>query len=466
MEPGEEILVLGDACGLLGENNQAWWEGAEGRFRVPELPWYLTLRFIPGQLYVIADQHAPLGVFEGEYEYDTSYSSIAMSNRNAFRITVEEDPFEPVASVAFAVQGEGSVHNDYVACGEGQDRCAVSYAMTDQIELSVAPQTGWDFARVEGCTLQATTMNGTIVLAGATDHDMSCVVVFEPAEGNVSLGVAINGGGGNVMVQYDGTNEVLTAGRALSIPAGTAVTLTAQSTGSHQFSRWSGDCSGSNPEFVMTVNANASCSAEFVPVTVEGFALNVTVEGQGSVTIGNQAPCNSEDGCATYQASPGEVVELTAVPYNSFSFAGWSGDCTGMNPSLSVTVNSNLNCTATFTAVDCNGAAPPTLGRIVLEDVNGNEIGSNLDTLCSLPVTQNQPFVLRADGFVSNVGAPLLYYSWDTTYQAQPDELIEFDHYFDTITITKQNTGCQGIYLQVMDECGMTVDTYIGVDVN
>ncbi|MGD0978566.1 MAG: hypothetical protein ABR962_05425 [Candidatus Bathyarchaeia archaeon] len=69
------------------------------------------------------------------------------------------------------------------------------------------------------------------------------------------------------------------------------------------------------------------------------YTLKVNVIGNGTVTAN---PSN-----ATYAS--GTVVSLTAAPSASWSFSGWSGDVTGAQNPVNVTMNGNKTVTATFT---------------------------------------------------------------------------------------------------------------------
>ncbi|MDO6388675.1 malectin domain-containing carbohydrate-binding protein [Pontibacter sp. BT731] len=88
---------------------------------------------------------------------------------------------------------------------------------------------------------------------------------------------------------------------------------------------------------------NAIISAiEFEKVaTSTNYSLTTSTTGNGSV---GRSPDQSN-----YTA--GTEVTLTATPASGYTFAGWSGDASGTTNPLTLTMNSNKNITATFTAV-------------------------------------------------------------------------------------------------------------------
>ncbi len=86
----------------------------------------------------------------------------------------------------------------------------------------------------------------------------------------------------------------------------------------------------------MTVDGNESVTAVFL----EGAnTLSVTTVGNGQVTI---SPAMS-----TYPN--GALVSLTATFDAGWQFAGWSGDASGTDNPLTITMNANQTITATFT---------------------------------------------------------------------------------------------------------------------
>jgi uncharacterized repeat protein (TIGR02543 family) len=80
--------------------------------------------------------------------------------------------------------------------------------------------------------------------------------------------------------------------------------------------------------------------------TQDAYALTITTAGSGSVL-------KSPDQ-ASYQY--GDVVELTAVPAEGWTFVGWSGDMTGSNNAESITIDSDKIIVANF-------ASPPPKTR-------------------------------------------------------------------------------------------------------
>jgi hypothetical protein len=69
----------------------------------------------------------------------------------------------------------------------------------------------------------------------------------------------------------------------------------------------------------------------------EGYLLTVSTVGSGSVTVNNT------------DVNIGDVVLLTAVPDEGWSFSTWSGNLTGSTNPATLTITSNMIVTATFT---------------------------------------------------------------------------------------------------------------------
>lgn len=76
------------------------------------------------------------------------------------------------------------------------------------------------------------------------------------------------------------------------------------------------------------------------PAAGSYYTLTVNITGQGSVTL------NPPGGVYT----DGEVVTLTANPATNWSFDSWSGDLTGSQNPITITMNANKNVTALFTS--------------------------------------------------------------------------------------------------------------------
>jgi uncharacterized repeat protein (TIGR02543 family) len=77
------------------------------------------------------------------------------------------------------------------------------------------------------------------------------------------------------------------------------------------------------------------------PAPPPSFSLNVNVSGNGTVT--------KNPDTATYLS--GTSVSLTAIPAVNWTFQGWSGDLSGSQTPVNITMNGNKTVTATFVAV-------------------------------------------------------------------------------------------------------------------
>jgi hypothetical protein len=116
---------------------------------------------------------------------------------------------------------------------------------------------------------------------------------------------------------------------------GTVVQLTAVPILGWSFDHWSGDLSGSTNPATITMDNNKTITVTF---TQNEYTLTTSTTGSGSIA---KAPDQ-----LTYHY--GDVVQLTATPNLGWSFAGWSGDLTGLTNPVSLTITGNMNAQATF----------------------------------------------------------------------------------------------------------------------
>jgi hypothetical protein len=193
---------------------------------------------------------------------------------------------------------------------------------------------------------------------------------------------------GNLVINIEGEGAVnISPEGGGPYPFMSEVTLTAVDTPEFGFSSWSGDASGSNNPLVLTMDSDKTVTANFV-LTLTGYELwryleftqeeraddevsgpeadpdedgltnndefllgtgpkefnapknlVINIEGDGSVAI-------SPEGGGPYPLMS-EVI-LTAVGTSEFGFSSWSGDASGSNNPVMLTMDSDKTVTANF----------------------------------------------------------------------------------------------------------------------
>jgi uncharacterized repeat protein (TIGR02543 family) len=124
---------------------------------------------------------------------------------------------------------------------------------------------------------------------------------------------------------------------------GTNVLLTATPNVGYTFTSWSGDVTDTiNPISVYMIS-NKNITANFTAIPAGTFALNIAAVN-GTVL---KAP-------SLTAYTNGTNVEMTATPNAGYTFTSWTGDATGTSNPLTVTMNTNKNITANFTAIPIN----------------------------------------------------------------------------------------------------------------
>ncbi len=123
------------------------------------------------------------------------------------------------------------------------------------------------------------------------------------------------------------------------------VRLTAEPSQGYLFSRWEGDCSGSNRTCEVTMSKDRSVRARFQR---PGPVLQVSKEGQGNgrvTSMPSGIDCGSE--CESNFNNNTEVT-LTASAAPGSGFEGWGGDCMGTDLTCTIRVNQARMVSARF----------------------------------------------------------------------------------------------------------------------
>ena len=124
------------------------------------------------------------------------------------------------------------------------------------------------------------------------------------------------------------------------VPFGTVVRLTAIPQPGYYLALWGNAASSVvNPLDFTVTNANPTVNVLFSALGANQATL--TVREQGAGVVAREPRVNAY--------TKGQAVRLTAQPFPGQAFLGWSGDASGTQNPLTVTVTTNQTITATFT---------------------------------------------------------------------------------------------------------------------
>lgn len=256
-------------------------------------------------------------------------------------------------SLMVEVIGKGKVTGSGISCGQGALTCYSAYGSAATVTLTEKPAPGWTFSGWEdganSCPVATT--------CGATPASPATVAtaVFSPPSGTVAastFGVALaSPANGTVTGGSPSQGDTIDcpttpADCSITVLAGSTITVVATPDTGFFFGGWGGgSCSGTSAYCATYLDSNANVSATFVDSTTT-YDLTVSVSGDGSVT-GGGITCGPGQTCDA-QEPPAANVTLTAEAAAGYAFTGWSGDCTGTQPSCTVQTNAARSVTATF----------------------------------------------------------------------------------------------------------------------
>ena len=134
--------------------------------------------------------------------------------------------------------------------------------------------------------------------------------------------------------EISGNGEVMISPKKDSYEYGDTVTLTALAESTWVFESWISDIVNHDNPFRIEIAEDKLVTAKFKRVMYE---LDITVNGTGNVNLSQK------------QFPKDTVIELTAQRSASgWRFVGWSGDVSGNDSTVSVTMSTDRNVTATF----------------------------------------------------------------------------------------------------------------------
>ncbi len=150
------------------------------------------------------------------------------------------------------------------------------------------------------------------------------------------------------------------------------VSLSAAADPGSTFAGWGGDCSGSGGCVIdpVLMGASYSVTARFDAVRPSEFPLAVSVSGSGRVSSA-PAGISCPPTCSASFETDSQVT-LTATPTPGWTFAGWSGACSGTGACAMQMANPRT-VTATF--------APPDTAYALVVSSSGGTVVSDIENI-------------------------------------------------------------------------------------
>ena len=261
-------------------------------------------------------------------------------------------PTGPPYTLTITPPTGGKVLGAGLNCGAGGTACSVSMPAAMTLGIQATASSGYTFAGWSG-DCSGTGASVWVDLKGAR----TCAANFTPVGGTTyALTIAPAPTGGTV------TGNGLTCGAggatcAVTFGSSTTATLTATPATGFTFTSWGGACSGTNVETSVLVDAARTCSAAFTASGGGGglptgppYTLTITPPTGGKV-LGAGLNCGAGGTACAVSMPAAMTLGIQATASSGYTFAGWSGDCSGTGASVWVDLKGARTCAANFTPV-------------------------------------------------------------------------------------------------------------------
>lgn len=268
-----------------------------------------------------------VGVFGGNAGENPEHTAIIdyFFNRN--------DPISPEDPAANAlpvtVVGQGVVDKN-PSCG-------------NPVTLTASPDPGWEFGGWSG-SLNSSNPVETV----AFNRGDAFTATFNRSYYTLDIAAVDKNGAPTDKGQVVATPPA----DPLGYTYGETATLTATAVAGWVFAGWQGDLSGTQTPATLTMESDRSIQGVFRQLVT----LTTTPVGDGAVTVDPASP----DGVYV----DGDVVTVTALPDVGKQFLGWTGDATGPDSPLDVTMDEDKSLYAHFLGVETQGTGNVAIASI------------------------------------------------------------------------------------------------------
>ncbi len=197
-----------------------------------------------------------------------------------------------------------------------------TYEEGTEVSVEAVPAEGWKFVEWTGNIVGKDPVINVTMIA-----DQSITAVFEEVEYDLTISV-------------DGEGTTDPAEGTHTYEEGTEVTVESTASEGWKFIEWTGDVTEIEPSINVTMDGNKNVTAVFEEETVE-YDLTINMEGEGTT--------DPSEGTHTYEE--GTEVRVEATASEGWEFVEWTGDETGTEPSISITMAADKSVTGVFEEV-------------------------------------------------------------------------------------------------------------------
>jgi hypothetical protein len=284
---------------------------------------------------------SPGSEFAG-YSGDCTGSSCELTLSANRAVTATFNLIPRALTIAKAGSGTGEVKCE--ANGGPAEACAASYPNGTSLTVSASPNSGSEFVGFSAGTESAASCS-TSPCTFTIEADSSLTATFNLIPRTLTIAKAGSGSGSVKCEANGGPAEACAA----SYPNGTSVKLSTTVSVGSEFAGFSAgtesaaSCSTSPCTFTIEADSSLTATFNLIPRT-----LTITKAGSGTGEVKCEANGGPAEACAPSYPN-GTSVKLKATPGAGSELAGFSGACTGMSCTLSMSANKAV--TVTFNLI-------------------------------------------------------------------------------------------------------------------
>ncbi len=179
------------------------------------------------------------------------------------------------------------------------------------------------------------------LIISSEDHTDTVEIIVEE-----DTGTGGGGGGGtgpspttyDLTINTEGEGEISPGIGTYTYTEGTEVEVEATPEEGWYFQEWTGDHTSTEEEITVTMDEDKEITAHFQE-EIENYTLTTNIDGEGEVEINPEQDEYEE----------GTEVTLTAEAQEDHEFTEWTGDHTGTEEEITITMNEDKEITAHFT---------------------------------------------------------------------------------------------------------------------